>query len=110
MSHYSDDSRSVRVDFFKPSGKWYTTEAVSWDAPYDGQCLDAFKIALARHLKKHEGPLSTGACRYCGERGVNATQHCASAPSRHAGMTAVCLDPCHECAVPLLVRIPGGEP
>jgi hypothetical protein len=28
MGHYSDKSTSVRVDFFKASGKWYCTEAV----------------------------------------------------------------------------------
>lgn len=27
---YSNDNTMVRVDFFKPSGKWYTTEAVKW--------------------------------------------------------------------------------
>ena len=27
---YSEDETMVRVDFFKPSGKWYTTEAVKW--------------------------------------------------------------------------------
>lgn len=29
MSNYSDNSGSVKVDFYKPSGKWYMTEA--WD-------------------------------------------------------------------------------
>jgi len=28
MSHYSNDPAMVRVDFWKTSGKWYTTEAV----------------------------------------------------------------------------------
>lgn len=25
---YSDDDSMVRVDFFKPTGKWYATEAI----------------------------------------------------------------------------------
>jgi hypothetical protein len=29
MTNYSNNSGSVRVEFFKPSGKWYMTEA--WD-------------------------------------------------------------------------------
>lgn len=27
---YIDDPSMVMVDFFKPSGKWYCTEAVKW--------------------------------------------------------------------------------
>ena len=27
---YSEDDSMVRVDFFKTSGRWYTTEAVKW--------------------------------------------------------------------------------
>ena len=34
MSHYSDKSESVRVDFFKESGKWGYTEAVIWTGSY----------------------------------------------------------------------------
>lgn len=30
MSNYSNDPTMVRVDFFKPSGKWYTTEQMKW--------------------------------------------------------------------------------
>lgn len=28
MTHYSDSPGHVRVDFFKPSGKWYTTDMI----------------------------------------------------------------------------------
>jgi hypothetical protein len=31
---YSDDDSIVRVDFFKPSGKWYTREAVKWTGEF----------------------------------------------------------------------------
>ncbi len=29
MTHYAENPGSVRVEFFKPGGKWYMTEA--WD-------------------------------------------------------------------------------
>ena len=37
MTHYNDNPGVVRVDYFKPSGKWYMTEAHDmsdyWDEP-----------------------------------------------------------------------------
>lgn len=36
MTHYSDNPADVRVDFFKPSGKWYTTESVRWTGFWEG--------------------------------------------------------------------------
>lgn len=33
--NYSDKTQSCRVDFFKPSGKWYTTEAVDFIGDYE---------------------------------------------------------------------------
>lgn len=35
MTHYSDNPGMVRVDFFKPSGKWYMTEAHDMSGYYD---------------------------------------------------------------------------
>jgi hypothetical protein len=35
VGHYSSSESSVRVDFWKPSGKWYATEAVEYDAGQD---------------------------------------------------------------------------
>lgn len=36
MTHFSDKPNSVRVDFFKPGGKWYMTEAHEMpDESYD---------------------------------------------------------------------------
>ena len=50
---YSSDEQMVRVDFFKPSGKWYTTEAVKWTGAYSsGYILDEF----AKSLRDHFGP------------------------------------------------------
>lgn len=37
MTHYSENPGMVRVDYFKPGGKWYMTEAHDmydyWDSP-----------------------------------------------------------------------------
>ncbi len=56
---YSSNESMVRVDFFKESGKWYTTEAVNFDVVYlvekeDFKTIhpvDALKLALEAHLK-----------------------------------------------------------
>lgn len=58
MSYYSDEPRNVRVDFFKPSGKWYTTECVHWCAGWNPEqdLVDmAFKKSLHHHLKSKDG-------------------------------------------------------
>lgn len=81
--NYSDDPSMVRVDFFKPSGKWYATEAVKWLTyeAKDKMISEAFKGALVKHLLKKDRTL------------------------RLAGMTAVCLDPYHESSFPQMVVI-----
>lgn len=76
---YSDDASSVRVDFFKPSGKWYATEAVKWTGSYEEDIRDAFLQSLKDHFK-----------------GV----------PRYQGMTAVCLHPYHKHEHPLMVPVP----
>ena len=50
MTNYCDDPVMVRVDFFKPSGKWYTTEAMEF-GPYTGCIHTAFKESLKRAFK-----------------------------------------------------------
>lgn len=89
MGNYSDDAGSVRVDFFKPSGKWYCTEAVKWTGPYLGTdeatgkitlIHDAFAHSLAEHLGRQD-------------------------PWRLEDMVAVCLEPYHEHSHPLMVRV-----
>lgn len=79
MSNYSEDEEMVRVDFFKPSGKWYATHAVKWTGGYNATELiyDAFKKSLRDHLAKE--------------------------PDRFSGMTAVCLHPYHELEHPLML-------
>jgi hypothetical protein len=87
---FSDDNSMVRVDFFKPSGKWYMTEAVKWTGPYHGTdehgkitlLHDAFRQSLRDHLVQTDGR------------------------TRLAGMRAICLEPYHEYAVPLCFDIP----
>ena len=79
MSNYSDKPTSVRVDFFRSTGKWYTTEAVLFDdKTYRTVSIhDAFNDALRKHL--------------CG---------------RLRGCWAVCLEPYHEQEHPLMVKVP----
>ena len=77
---YTKDDRMVRVEFFKGSGKWYTTEAVKW-REYKGVCISqAFANALRAHFE------ATGN------------------ENRLYEMTAVCLDPYHEHAHPIMLR------
>lgn len=78
---YSDNPASVRVDFFKESGKWYCTEAVEW-CGYDAALIhDAFRDSLRIHLTQEDGRI------------------------RLEEMTAVCLEPYHEHAHPLMMRV-----
>lgn len=84
---FSIDPSMVRVDFFKESGKWYTTEAVKW---LDWGALtnsppiqDIFLGSLIKHLKQSDGHM------------------------RLAGMKAVCLEPYHRNAFPLMMTVPN---
>lgn len=87
MSNYSDDAASVRVDFFKESGKWYCTEAVVWlEGLYFGRSKegeinlihDAFRKSLDAHF---------------GGR------------PRLRGMRAICLEPYHEHSHPISIVV-----
>jgi hypothetical protein len=81
VSHYTENPRMVRVDFFKTNAfgrptKWYLTEAVEF-TPYDGVLIhDAFTQSLERHLE-----------------------------GRLRGMVAVCLEPYHEHSHPIVVVV-----
>lgn len=74
--NYSNNPKMVRVDFFKESGKWYTTEEMEW-LYYNGenQIHDAFLWSLIQAFN-----------------------------GRYAGMTAVCLHPYHANAHPLMLH------
>lgn len=71
---YSEDSEMVRVDFFKPSGKWYTTEAIKW-LDYEG--WDLPKI-LRESIKTQNG-------------------------NRLSDMIAVCLNPYSKFEHPVMI-------
>jgi hypothetical protein len=45
MTHYSEDESMCRVDFFKPSGKWYSTEAIRF-IPRQKLIHDCFRESL----------------------------------------------------------------
>lgn len=76
--NYTDDDSMVRVDFFKPTGKWYTTEAVKW--------LYFSKVSIhesfAESLRVHLG-------------------------TRLSDMDAICLDPYHEHSHPVMIKNGG---
>ena len=77
---YTEDESMVRVDFFKNSGKWYTTEAVKWTGEWirEGQLIHA---AFAKSLQDHFGTTL-----------------------RLSEMDAICLHPYHELAHPICLR------
>ena len=81
MSHYSNDPAMVRVDFWKTSGKWYTTEAVKQIAGWQKEsCLihDGFAKSLRNHFK--------------------------DTPDRLSNMDATCLEPYHENSHPIQLK------
>lgn len=82
MSHYSDNPNSVRVDFWKESGKWYTTEAVTWIGPWKAEGAPPIHDQFHHSLAKHFGD-----------------------KPRLVGMRATCLDPYHEYSHPISVIV-----
>lgn len=88
---YSDDPSMVRVDFFKPSGKWYCTEAVKWTGKYFGKYEKGIEIREDVQL-----PLD-----------AFATSLCNHLDNRLSEMTAICLEPYHEFSYPLMLK--NGE-
>lgn len=89
---FNEDDSYVRVDFFKASGKWYTTEAVKWTGAYlasdpvgnqtkTQSIHDAFAQSLRDHFKDRPGRLSD--------------------------MDAVCLEPYHEHSHPIQIKYGG---
>jgi len=74
MSNYSDDEKVCRVDFFKPSGKWYTTEAIVFDGDWHEELFSKFRRVLTQQLG-----------------------------NTYSGMTAVCLEPYSRYSHPIMV-------
>ena len=81
MGHYSNSADMVRVDFFRPSGKWYCTEAVKWTGEYERGLLHR---EFAKSLHDH---LYTGGVK------------------RLAGMQAICLEPFHQHSHPIILMV-----
>lgn len=80
MGNHSDDSSSVRVDFFKSSGEWYSTEAMKWTGLYNGLIEAEFAKSLRAHLRTGSG-------------------------YRLTDMIVVCLEPYHEHSFPLMMSV-----
>jgi len=76
---YSDDDSMVRVDFFKPSGKWYCTEAVKWTGAWEDK-IDSIHNAFSKSLRDH---LKDG---------------------RLSDMDAICLEPYHQYSHPISLK------
>lgn len=84
MSHYSNNPADVRVDFFRLSGKWYTTESVRWTGEWEGSkqlIHDAFAQSLRDHFK--------------------------DTPMRLSNTDAICLEPYHEYSHPIQIKSGG---
>ena len=87
--HYSNDPEMVRVDFFKESGKWAYTVAMNWDR-YRTKSLIENETHIASNYEDMQ----------------NTFKRCLREqfPNRFIGLTAVCLEPYHKNAYPLMVR------
>lgn len=67
------EKQTIEVHFFKPSGKWYTTETIGWTEG-TGTLCDELAWALREHLKQENGEYRlsgmTAVCtQFPGDRG-----------------------------------------
>lgn len=87
---YIIDPRMVRVDFFKPSGKWYTTEAIKWDR---------YRSNITTN-----NPNNIGETSY--EHPEDTFKRCLieQLGLRLSDLVAVCLEPYHEHGYPLMIK------
>lgn len=75
MSNYSNNPEQCRVDFFRPSGKWYATEQFKWlHWGRDKLIHDVFKDSLKEAF-----------------------------PNNYHGLQAICLQPYHELEHPISI-------
>jgi hypothetical protein len=92
---YASDPAMVRVDFFKPSGKWYATEAIKWTGEWAAPSLT--NREFAKSLRDHFAERET-------QPGLQRSNH--RIPTRRlSGMIAVCLKPYHEHKLPLMMNV-----
>jgi len=75
MTHFCVDENSIRVDLFKPSGKWYTTISVKMNFTNP-----SIHNSLQEAIKE----------KY---------------PTNYEGMTAVCLNPFHKFSHPVMLTV-----
>jgi hypothetical protein len=88
MSNYSNDPAMVRVDFWKPFGKWYCTEAVKWTGEWKGEkAKQSIHEAFAQSLR----------------------DHFKDTPDRLSEMDATCLEPYHEYSHPIQIKCGGWK-
>ena len=69
------NARYTKVFFFKPSGKWSTTETVKWVGDGTTCIFEEFKNSLIEHFKNN--------------------------PNRLSDMIAICIEPIHKNAHPI---------
>ena len=86
---YTTKSGRVRVDFFKPSGKWYGTGSVDMQAHYKGLIHECFMEACKAEQVNPEG-----------EWGHTFTPE----SWIESGGSIVCLKPYHEHKHPIMLR------
>ena len=73
MTYFSEKENSCRVDIFKPSGKWYETISISME--YNSSSIHE---SVREGIKQKIG-------------------------NAHSGKTAVCTEPYHQYAHPVLI-------
>lgn len=77
---YSKNEHDVRVDIWKPSGKWYTTLQLVWDPQkyyYEDELIhETFRRCMAEQY-----------------------------PGKFLGMTATCLEPYHKHSHPIMIKL-----
>ena len=103
MGNYSDREGSVRIDFFKESGKWSETEAVDMEGFYFGS-EETAKRCSAGHSVKYKAYLLPDAIIEAMR--ADPGQRRADGTLRHSGMWAVCIEPYHEFAHPQMFKVP----
>lgn len=82
MTHYSNDEGMVRIDRFKPSGKWYDTVAADMTGLYNWT------------------DLSSAVFRAWQEAGGGDT----TSRQLEEGWSIVCLEPYHRHACPIMIK------
>jgi hypothetical protein len=89
MGFTVNDSR-VRVDFFKPSGKWYGTGSIDMSAHYKGDIGECVRRACSEeHAKGKEGEW---------DHTFNPQDWVSG------GGTIVVLEPAHENSHPIMIK------